>query len=700
LLEVIEEAGVDTAPLVARLPVPFEVLRNAARIDWDPFITLVEGLEEICRGKLSLEDIGTRINRAPSFHFLRLVGQLLVSPRQLYIVAHRMVAPAMFSNVTVTQEWLSSERLLIVGELAPGYRESEAFFQLCHASVTATPRLLDLPPSSIEEQTITGRSGRLTLCLPKSHTLAARIRRQARAVFALGDAFRVVTHQQEELEGSLAALRTSRHELRQLIERLPDGVLLYRDGIVSWANAAMVALLGYERVDEVIGRSVLDFAPEDDRPALAAVVARAAQNIVRDERVEYRLLRADGSIRRVQASSVPNVELEGTPARLVVVRDMTEHDRLREQLSLGDRMASLGRLAAGVAHEINNPLAYVHTSLEVASRDLEALGDPRTANIAQSIARAQDGAARVRSIVHDLKMLSRAEDEPTEAVDLPGVLDSTIALATSAIGPKAKVTRRYGDAPRARATRGRLGQLFLNLLLNAADAIAEEDADGTEILVTTGTDTEGHAVIEIADRGAGIPPAVAERIFDPFFTTKQVGAGTGLGLAICHRIVTQLGGNITFASTPGKGTTFRVVLPAAEEQPALPLGEAPVPHRARILVVDDEPVLLRSIEDLLGESHDVVTRASGREALDLLHADRGFDVIVADLMMPGVTGMDLFESASAKYPGLERRFVFMTGGAFTNRSRELISRIPNRCVDKPFDGDELLRAIGEVMDQH
>ena len=701
VLEVLEAAGIPLAPLQTYLSFPIETLRGpGARVDWDVFVALVEGTEAVCGHELSLDEIGTRMLRAPSFHFLRLAGRLALSPRQLYAVAERLVAPAMFSNVTVTLAWLPAGRLGVTAELASGYRPSEAVFRLCHANVAATPRLLDLPPSTIEEQMVSGTRGRMILVPPASHTIGAKLRRGTRAVFALGDAFRGVARQQAELEGSLAALRTSRHELRLLIERLPEGVLIHRGGIVIWANAAVLASLGYDQLDEVVGRGLLELVPPEDRAPLEAAMATAGPNQVSDELTEYRVLRPDGTIRWLQAGTVQHVDFEGARARLVVLRDVTEQHRLHDELALAERMALLGRLAAGVAHEINNPLAYAHASLEVALRELSGLADPtRTAHIAGALARAREGTERVRGIVRDLKMLSRAEDEPSEAVDLPALLDSTLALAANAIEPKATVIRHYGDAPRARATRGRLGQLFLNLLLNAADAIPEGSAARHEIRVSISRDGMGRALVEITDTGNGIAPALVARVFDPFFTTKAVGAGTGLGLAICHRIVTQLGGEITFESTLQTGTTFRVALPASDAEPVPTKAPPREPGRGRVLVVDDEAALLRTIGDLIGEAHEVVTLSSGRQALELLRLDRGFDVILADLMMADVTGIDLFEVISSEQPGLERRFVFMTGGAFTTRGRSLLASVPNRCIEKPFDGDELLRAIGEVVDQ-
>ncbi len=471
-------------------------------------------------------------------------------------------------------------------------------------------------------------------------------------------------------------------------------MLIHRGGTVIWANAAILESLGYDRLDDVVGRSLLDFVPPEDRGPLAAAMATAKPNEVNDDWIEYRVLRPDGTIRRLE--TVQHIDFEGGLARLIVLRDVTEQHRLRDHLALAERMTLLGRLAAGLAHEINNPLAYAQTSLEVAIRELATFEPPPTAKLEDSLARAREGTERVRGIVRDLKVLSRAEDEPSEAVDLVALLDSTLALAANAIGPKATVIRTYRDAPRARATRGRLGQLFLNLLLNAADAIPEGNPADHEIHVGISCDPTGCAIVEISDTGIGIPAADRARVFDPFFTTKAVGAGTGLGLAICHRIVTQLGGTITFESLH-RGTTFRVSLPAGD-MAAIGSPEPTIDSpRARILVVDDEPALLRAIGDLIGETHEIVTASSGRQALDVLRADRGFDVILADLMMADVTGIDLFELIRTDHPELERRFVFMTGGAFTSRGRALLASVDNPCIEKPFDGDELLRIIGSLV---
>ena len=707
LIEALENAGLPIAPLCDGLPVTLDELRApSARIDWDLFAQVFERVPLVCGDALTPEELGARMVVSPSFEFLHRAGRLLISPRQLYSLAARMMSTALFLNVVVRVQWLPTGRIVVIGELLPGFRESETFFRVSMGNVAGLPRLLDLPASTIEEQTTTGRSGRIILVPPRSHTLGARIKRTVRTLGALGEIYRGVVEQQAEIASSQAALRTSRHEMRQLMERLPEGVIIHRDGTVAWANASLLESLGLARLEDVVGRHLLDLVPPEDRAALAAAMASARPKQVSDVRVEYRVRRPDGTVRWLEAGTAQNVEFEGAPARLVVLRDVTVQRRFEEQLALADRLASLGTLAAGVAHEINNPLAYAHTSLEVATRELVALGEPaRTARAEEAIGWARQGTERVRTIVRDLKTLSRAEEEPLEAVELSPLLDSTLAMAASGIATKARLERSYQATLPALGTRGRLGQVFLNLILNAADAIPEGAPERHHIRVSTADGPGGTVVIAIADTGSGIPEALASRIYDPFFTTKPVGSGTGLGLAVCHRIVAQLGGEIRFESRPGAGTTFRVTVPAAERVVASPAAPAPAPApaplasprpRARLLIVDDEPALLRSVRALLSTTHDVVTATSGRQALAMLRADHGFDAVLADLMMADVTGMELYDAVLADHPQLARRFVFMTGGTFTERGRDFLAHVSNPCLEKPFDAAELLDMVDKV----
>jgi CheY-like chemotaxis protein len=225
-------------------------------------------------------------------------------------------------------------------------------------------------------------------------------------------------------------------------------------------------------------------------------------------------------------------------------------------------------------------------------------------------------------------------------------------------------------------------------VLNAVEAMPEPG----ELRVRTLVDDAGRVAFEVRDTGSGMAPDVQARIFDPFFTTKPVGRGTGLGLAICHQIVRAFGGEITVRSTPGQGSTFRVSLPPAEG-PASPIRPADGPRpgeraRRRVLIVDDEPQLLRMLEGML-EDHEVDATSSANEALQRLLNGPSFEVVLCDLMMGGMTGMQLYEELRRERPEMASRIIFMTGGAFTSEAREFLARVPNRCLEKPFSGEEL-----------
>src|SRR5262249_25652223 len=255
--------------------------------------------------------------------------------------------------------------------------------------------------------------------------------------------------------------------------------------------------------------------------------------------------------------------------------------------------------------------------------------------------------------------------------------------------------------PLVLANPGQLGQVFLNLLLNAAHAIEAEDPLKNSIRVVTRTAPTGDILIEISDTGRGMSPEVRQRIFDPFFTTKPLGVGTGPGLSICHGIVRSLNGTITVESDVGRGTTFRILLPPSAEHISTPK-PAPIPLpdlRGRILVVDDEPRLGEAVRDMIGVEHDTSVVTTGSEALRMLlrEPDGRFDIILCDLHMPETSGMDVYEKLAVARPTLADRMVFMTGGAFTERSREFVSRVKNPCIDKPIDLRQLRQLVTTTL---
>ncbi|MBV8756486.1 MAG: PAS domain S-box protein [Deltaproteobacteria bacterium] len=495
------------------------------------------------------------------------------------------------------------------------------------------------------------------------------------------------------------ALRRSEESFRALFERSPVATFVHRDGNCIYANDAAAAMLGYDVAAQLVGRPVLDFVHPDERAWVRARQLDVAQH-GQNEPHESHMVRRDGRVITINANGV-RIDFDGSPCNVVFVRDVTERHEMFTRAAVADRMVTVGTLAAGVAHEINNPLAYVTSNLEILAHDVPKLlaGEPTRVSkheLTTLVHEAREGVDRVSAIVRELRALARPEDEPLGPVDVTQVLASAIKIANAEIRHRARIVERYGPAlPHVQAHASRLAQVFINLLVNAAQAMPETRSPNNEIRLRADVDGE-RVVVEIEDTGAGIPASIIHRIFDPFFTTKAAGVGMGLGLAISQQIVTAMHGEISVTSTPGVGTTFRVVLPAAASRSRrtspMPAQAAPAPG-GRILLVDDEPSIGRVIALLLSDDHEVVTVTRAREALERISAGEEFDVILCDLMMPEVSGIELYDMMS---PADRARIVFMTGGAFTQQAREFLASSNRPRLQKPFTEKDVRTAIERV----
>ncbi len=362
-----------------------------------------------------------------------------------------------------------------------------------------------------------------------------------------------------ELENSFARLAASEQRYRTLTENAHDAIaILSGDGVIREVNRRLEEMLGTSK-EKIIGRRIGEFTAQNGE---SPVPAAGGEVGARAETLE--LYRPDGSSVLVDFSRA-TVDVGGERMVFAIGRDVTEQVRTQAQLMVADRMASIGTMAAGVAHEINNPLAAVTANLDLAVQEIGAL-EERLGKVAEltdlvdEIRDARTAAEQVKSIVRDLKMFSRAEEDRRGPLDIHQVLDSSLRMAWNEIRHRARVVKDYGEVPPVLANESRLGQVFLNLIVNAAQAIPEGHADANEIRLRTrtrrGPGPDGERVlVQLSDTGVGISPANRHKLFDPFFTTKPAGIGTGLGLAICHRIITALGGEITVASEVGNGTT-------------------------------------------------------------------------------------------------------------------------------------------------
>jgi PAS domain S-box-containing protein len=521
---------------------------------------------------------------------------------------------------------------------------------------------------------------------------------------------------EQEFAAAQAALLASEERLRLALEATSDVVWdwdVVKDSIYhpGWAKA-----YGFpEERTPRNGHELGPFMHPDDAPTFGALLGETLEGKRESFEYEHRALYGSGEWRwTVARARAVSRDAAGHATRIVgTCADVTERRRMRARLQMSDRLAAVGTLAAGVAHEINNPLAYVLGNVE---HGLETLADlrgeieggraipltvaARLTETCEALAEASSGAERVRDIVRDLKVFSRADADERRPTSVVRVLQGAINLAGQELRRRARLRLDLVDVPTVIANESRLSQVFVNLLVNAAQAIPEGRADDNEIAVATRVDANGHVVVEVRDTGCGIPPSDQKHIFDPFYTTKPVGVGTGLGLAICHGIVTALGGEIDVESAAGGGACFRVVLPASGEPERLRDAAAPRPavRRARLLVVDDEEGFCRAVERMLGEEHDVITTTDPFDALRRIEGGERFDLLLTDVVMPRLSGIELHALVAKCAPALGDRTLFVTGGAVNPAVADFLARHRGSVIEKPCGVGALRTAIASALD--
>lgn len=411
--------------------------------------------------------------------------------------------------------------------------------------------------------------------------------------------------------------------------------------------------------------------------------------------------------------------------------------RLRER----ERFAALGTMAAGVAHELNNPLTVVVANAELVAHELER---QRTHRKSVAPSQTDDGrrlddtidahsdlrsaATRIARVISDIQSFSQAPPRSVQRANVTRAVERALRSTRAEIRSRARLLKRLSRVPDVRLDEERLVEVLVNLLSNAAQAIPPGYRRDNQISISTRDDLAGQVVIEVCDSGCGMSLDVQERIFEPFFTTRSVGAGKGLGLSVCHGLVTAVGGRLGVQSRVNQGSTFTVLLPALDQDapssvvdrasrwlrgkatpssapsssalssaPSSPVLASPV-SRIRILAIDDEPVLLRSIRRMLIE-HDVTCVEGARSALRLLEGGAKYDLILSDVMMPGMTGIDFYEELSRTRPEDAHKVVFVTGGTLNSKVSSFLWSVPNSRLDKPFGAEDVRRIIRNLAER-
>ncbi|MBK7585490.1 MAG: response regulator [Myxococcales bacterium] len=538
------------------------------------------------------------------------------------------------------------------------------------------------------EPTASARWTRATLRRRDGAGLRARVAK-ATSDDGLRDVF--VFRDIGEQERVVEELARARSNFQRLLDAAPDGVavvgrsgLLYVNPVLlRWVGVADLPTLANTRIAEVIHTHDVERAVQTAKDLLESPNSRHV--------IRMRIRRRGGGLFEVECLGLAT-EWEGEPACLVVARDLSQRRHDQSRVIAADRSASLGTLSAGVAHEINNPLAYLLLNLEYLIRELPRLesSPERLAHFSERLAESRHGAERVGHILKELSSLSGRRRNQHRGVDVGEVVKRALRTTARDIDQRAQLVCDNLGVPRVDADPSSLEQLFVNLLLNATQALPESRRPENEITVRLSTGDDGGAEIEISDNGVGIQPDHLSRIFDPFFTTKP--SGTGLGLPISHAIVRSLGGTIVAVSELGRGTTFKIALPRGTQSVTESQKPESGPHRgaerARVLVVDDDALVAETLSRALADDYDVRVCTRAADALALLGTDRGFDLVLCDLLMPEMSGMELHGLLAQRHPGLEERLVFMTGGAFTRRAREFLLQVENPRLEKPFEVEQ------------
>jgi signal transduction histidine kinase/CheY-like chemotaxis protein len=490
-----------------------------------------------------------------------------------------------------------------------------------------------------------------------------------------------------------ARVAESEARANALLDALPDVLVrLARGGIVLDVRNDETSPLGKElrayyggKLDVLLG----------DRESKIAVAVADALDTGRVAKVSTEL-RSHDYTRKLEIRVARTSEHEC----LAIVRDVTQELEMEARLRVADRLVSLGTLASGVAHEINNPLSYVVANVDFVVESLRTLGPETLAaaggnELLEALGEVREGGRRIASIVESLRYQARQDDDLAAPADANSAVEASLRILDNQLRYRTRMELALGKVPLCLVHERRLVQVVVNLLTNALDAFPQRSSDQNLIRIATRPARDA-VQIEVQDNGLGIPEAVRERIFDPFFTTKAPGVGTGLGLYLCHQYVAAAGGTIDFETRENEGTNFRVTLPLAHTHRALSIEPvAPALPPSRILIIDDDALVARSLARML-RGHELVLAGDGESALwECLSRD--FDFILCDLMMPRLDGAGFYTALREHRPRLAARVVFMTGGAFTSETRAFLDGVPNPCLEKPIPVARLFEAARRQM---
>ncbi|MEO0811570.1 MAG: ATP-binding protein [Myxococcota bacterium] len=509
----------------------------------------------------------------------------------------------------------------------------------------------------------------------------------------------------EERTAQLRASISAHERLAAAVSQAKESVAIFdSDNRCIYANSATESLTGYE-LSSMLDQPPMDHSrrkrDEDEGENGYLFTLLSAAHAGDSWSGTFWSRHAAGDWVEFEGSVTPVITDEGDSFAVAIRRDITERRQVEETLRFNDRLVTIGTAAAGLAHELVDPLSYLRSNVEwvmdemrkSAQRNPEEL-EPWVEALADSL----QVSDRIRRLSEDLRAFARDEPaEPEESADVTRALELALRLVDSRIKNQGKVVRDFAELPPVAGSTERLSQAFVNLLNNAAQAMAEKRGPGKNSVTVRTRAVDNWVEVSIRDTGVGIPSEKLREIFNPFYSTKPSNLGSGLGLPISHRIITRAGGDISVESSLGYGTTVYVRLPVQHPVPRARVVEplALQEHRTRILVVDEEALLGDRLRSAVPDAR-VDAVGSYAQALDRLERC-DFDAIVCDLMMPDLTGAQIFRQVRSERPEMAKRFIFVCGGSLDGESREFLSEAGAQLLHKPFGEDELDAALNAVL---
>ena len=504
---------------------------------------------------------------------------------------------------------------------------------------------------------------------------------------------RDITERKQEEE----ALTQSEERYRTILDDMEDGYFESDlAGAFTFANDSMCRIMGYT-AKEQIGMNYKMFTPEDQIDIVHNAFNEVYKTGQPRKGFSSEFIMKDGSRRIYEVSPSPR---RNTAEEIVgfrgIIRDITEVKKAEQQLLATSKLASVGELAAGVAHEINNPLTGVMGYAQLLLSNEEV-----SADVKEDLNRIHSESQRAAKIVQNLLSFARQHKPEKTYVDLNELIQKTLELRNYELRTNniEVYINQTPDLPMVMADYYQIQQVVLNMLINAEHATAKIRKKG-KITITTSRLSD-RVLISTTDNGQGISKDNTERVFDPFYTTKEIGSGTGLGLSICHGIITEHGGSIYVESQKGRGSTFTVELPLLVNNQPVNQIEAvkgkkqlykhePVKH---VLIIDDEPVVCDILSRLLCEEGCHVDAVTSVKAGLKKIAENSYDLCMIDIKMPGTSGKEMYMTMKRKYPRSAKRVVFMTGDTTTPSTQDFLDSTGRPYLSKPFDSKKIASLV-------